>query len=47
MRTSRSSSSGSTWDEALAAIDGGEVQDGKSLVGLLWLARMGGPAAAP
>jgi ADP-ribose pyrophosphatase len=33
------------WDEALAAVDRGDVEDGKSLVGLLWLARLGGPAA--
>ena len=33
------------WEDALAAVDRGEVEDGKSLVGLLWLARAGGPTA--
>ncbi len=33
------------WEEALGAADRGEIADAKSLVGLLWLARMGGPEA--
>jgi 8-oxo-dGTP pyrophosphatase MutT (NUDIX family) len=33
------------WQDALAAADRGEIADAKSLVGLLWLARMGGPEA--
>jgi ADP-ribose pyrophosphatase len=33
------------WPDALAAADRGEIADAKSLVGLLWLARMGGPEA--
>ena len=46
-----------TLDEALAAVDAGEIADAKSIVGLLWVARMRGrdgavavtssPAAAP
>jgi hypothetical protein len=33
------------WDAALAAADRGEIVDAKSLVGLLWVARLGGPGA--
>jgi ADP-ribose pyrophosphatase len=32
------------WEDALAAADRGEIADAKSLVGLLWVARLGGPA---
>ena len=30
------------WQEAVAAAERGEVEDAKSLVGLLWLARLRG-----
>jgi len=33
------------WQDALAAADRGDIADAKSLVALLWLARMGGPEA--
>jgi ADP-ribose pyrophosphatase len=33
------------WADALAAADRGEIEDAKSLVGLLWVARLGGPPA--
>ena len=39
-RTSTSRSNGCPWRDALAAAERGEFRDGKSLVGLLWLARL-------
>ena len=33
-------------DDALAAVERGEIADAKSIVGLLWVARSGAPAAA-
>src|SRR5437773_10513867 len=35
-----------TLDEALAAIDGGQIEDAKSIVAILWLARRLGEATA-
>jgi hypothetical protein len=34
-------------DAALAAVDGGEIADAKSIVGLLWLARLRAGGGSP